>query len=141
MGDGGAAERRVAPLGWHTQFNVTARQIDEHAALLGCLPTPLVFDHLAHVELPDYQRAAGPADRVGTGHGTGRPYPGSEPGAIVRLPGWIASPYVLATLCRRLAAIAQAHRAASLVYKRDDDFVVVGVHVDKDVQLVRGGCQ
>lgn len=51
--------RRVAPMGWHTQFNVLVRQIEEHAALLGRLPTPLVFDHLAHVELPDYERAAG----------------------------------------------------------------------------------
>jgi predicted TIM-barrel fold metal-dependent hydrolase len=51
--------QRVAPLGWHTQFNVLARQIEEHAALLGRLPTPIVFDHLAHVDLPDWERAPG----------------------------------------------------------------------------------
>lgn len=51
--------RRVAPLGWHIQFNVLGRQIAEHAELLGRLPTPIVFDHLAHMDLPDYERAPG----------------------------------------------------------------------------------
>lgn len=48
--------KRVAALGWHIQFNIQAEQILEHAALLGRLPVPLVFDHLGHPRLP-----AGPA--------------------------------------------------------------------------------
>src|SRR5690349_4569122 len=44
--------RRVADLGWHVQFNVDGGMIDEMASLLRRLPTPIVFDHLAHPPLP-----------------------------------------------------------------------------------------
>ena len=44
--------KRVADLGWHVQFNVDGQQIVEWAELLRRLPTPLVFDHLAHPPLP-----------------------------------------------------------------------------------------
>jgi predicted TIM-barrel fold metal-dependent hydrolase len=44
--------RRVADLGWHVQFNVDGAMIDEMAAVLRRLPTPMVFDHLAHPPLP-----------------------------------------------------------------------------------------
>ena len=44
--------RRVADLGWHVQFNVDGAMIDEMAAVLHRLPTPMVFDHLAHPPLP-----------------------------------------------------------------------------------------
>jgi D-galactarolactone isomerase len=44
--------KRIAKLGWHIQFNVEGEQIVEHEALLRRLPTPLVFDHLAHPPLP-----------------------------------------------------------------------------------------
>ena len=40
--------KRVADLGWHVQFNVDGAMIDEMASLLRRLPTPMVFDHLAH---------------------------------------------------------------------------------------------
>ena len=44
--------KRVADLGWHVQFNVQGEMIDEMASLLRRLPTPMVFDHLAHPPLP-----------------------------------------------------------------------------------------
>jgi D-galactarolactone isomerase len=44
--------KRIAPLGWHIQFNVEGEQVVEHADLLRRLPVPLVFDHLAHPPLP-----------------------------------------------------------------------------------------
>lgn len=44
--------KRIANLGWHIQFNVDGEQVVEHADLLRRLPTPLVFDHLAHPPLP-----------------------------------------------------------------------------------------
>src|SRR5215813_14355463 len=40
--------KRIADLGWHIQFNVDGEMIDEMAELLRRLPTPMVFDHLAH---------------------------------------------------------------------------------------------
>src|SRR5262249_34080231 len=43
---------RIALLGWHIQFNVDGAQVVEHEQLLRRLPTPLVFDHLAHPPLP-----------------------------------------------------------------------------------------
>jgi D-galactarolactone isomerase len=39
---------RVADLGWHLQFNMGGEMIEEMAALLRRLPTPMVFDHLAN---------------------------------------------------------------------------------------------
>src|SRR5260221_1509684 len=44
--------KRVADLGWHVQFNVDGEMIDEMASMLRRLPTPIVFDHLAHPPLP-----------------------------------------------------------------------------------------
>ena len=44
--------KRVADLGWNVQFNVQGDMIDEMASLLRRLPTPIVFDHLAHPPLP-----------------------------------------------------------------------------------------
>jgi len=44
--------KRIAPLGWHIQFNVEGEQVVEHADLLRRLPVPLVFDHLGHPPLP-----------------------------------------------------------------------------------------
>ena len=44
--------KRVADLGWHVQFNVDGEMIDELASILRRLPTPMVFDHLAHPPLP-----------------------------------------------------------------------------------------
>jgi predicted TIM-barrel fold metal-dependent hydrolase len=44
--------KRVADLGWHVQFNVDGEMIDGMASILRRLPTPLVFDHLAHPPLP-----------------------------------------------------------------------------------------
>src|SRR5499433_3900769 len=44
--------KRVADLGWHVQFNVDGEMIDEMADVLRRLPTPMVFDHLAHPPLP-----------------------------------------------------------------------------------------
>jgi len=39
----------VAAFGWHVQINMTADQIAAADALWNRLPTPLVFDHIAHV--------------------------------------------------------------------------------------------
>jgi len=44
--------KRIAGLGWHIQFNVDGEQVVELADLLRRLPTPIVFDHLAHPPLP-----------------------------------------------------------------------------------------
>jgi predicted TIM-barrel fold metal-dependent hydrolase len=44
--------KRIAPLGWHIQFNVEGEQVVQLADLLRRLPTPLVFDHLGHPTLP-----------------------------------------------------------------------------------------
>ena len=40
--------KRVADLGWHVQFNVNSAIILDIEAILRRLPTPMVFDHLAH---------------------------------------------------------------------------------------------
>jgi D-galactarolactone isomerase len=40
--------KRVADLGWHIQFNVDGTQVIELQDILRRLPTPMVFDHLAH---------------------------------------------------------------------------------------------
>lgn len=45
--------KRVADLGWHIQFNVDGHLILELQDLLRRLPTPIVFDHLAHPPLPE----------------------------------------------------------------------------------------
>lgn len=44
--------KRIADLGWHAQFNVDGDQIVAMEALLNRLPCPMVFDHLAHPNLP-----------------------------------------------------------------------------------------
>src|SRR5207244_12360358 len=44
--------KRIADFGWHVQFNVDGEMIDEMASILRRLPTPMVFDHLAHPPLP-----------------------------------------------------------------------------------------
>jgi predicted TIM-barrel fold metal-dependent hydrolase len=44
--------KRVAPLGWHLQFQMGGDQIVELADVLRRLPTPMVFDHLANPPLP-----------------------------------------------------------------------------------------
>uniref|UniRef100_UPI003F4908C7 amidohydrolase family protein n=1 Tax=Cupriavidus yeoncheonensis TaxID=1462994 RepID=UPI003F4908C7 len=44
---------RVAELGWHLQLHWTADQIVAHRDLLARLRTPLVFDHLARLPLPE----------------------------------------------------------------------------------------
>src|SRR6266700_3870101 len=38
--------KRVAALGWHVQFNMSAEQIVETEDLLARLPAPIVFDHM-----------------------------------------------------------------------------------------------
>ena len=45
--------RRVAPLGWHIQINASADRIGEILPILERVPTPIVFDHLAHIPQPD----------------------------------------------------------------------------------------
>ena len=44
--------KRIAPLGWHIQFNMEGEQVVELADLLRRLPTTLVFDHLGNPPLP-----------------------------------------------------------------------------------------
>lgn len=45
--------RRVNELGWHVQIYQTGERIAEMAALLRRLPSPIVFDHLGHVPMPE----------------------------------------------------------------------------------------
>lgn len=40
---------RVAPLGWHVQLLMPPDTLAQHADLLGALPVPIVFDHLARI--------------------------------------------------------------------------------------------
>ena len=44
--------KRIAPLGWHIQFNIEADQIVELADILRRLPVQVVIDHLGHPRLP-----------------------------------------------------------------------------------------
>jgi predicted TIM-barrel fold metal-dependent hydrolase len=48
-----AMAKRVAPLGWHVQFNVTAEQVVAAEAMLNRLATPIVFDHMGHLTPPE----------------------------------------------------------------------------------------
>ena len=45
--------KRIAPLGLHIQINAAADRLLEILPMLERLPTPLVFDHLAHIPQPD----------------------------------------------------------------------------------------
>ena len=44
---------RVAGLGWHIQINAPADRLLEIFPILERVPTPVVFDHLAHIPEPD----------------------------------------------------------------------------------------
>ena len=44
---------RVHPLGWHIQLNMTSDKILANKDLWDRVPTPIVFDHLAHMREPD----------------------------------------------------------------------------------------
>jgi predicted TIM-barrel fold metal-dependent hydrolase len=44
--------KRVAPLGWHVQFNMSADTTLAAKDVLYRLPCPMVFDHLAHMPEP-----------------------------------------------------------------------------------------
>lgn len=44
--------KRVAALGWHIQINAPADRLLELMPMLERVPTPIVFDHLAHVPDP-----------------------------------------------------------------------------------------
>jgi predicted TIM-barrel fold metal-dependent hydrolase len=44
--------RRIAPLGWHVQFNMSADMALAAKDVLNRLPCPMVFDHLAHMPEP-----------------------------------------------------------------------------------------
>lgn len=41
--------KRVAPLGWHVQINITADQIADAEALWNRLAAPIVFDHIGQI--------------------------------------------------------------------------------------------
>lgn len=45
--------RRVNDLGWHIQINATADRLMEILPILERVPSPVVFDHLAHIPQPD----------------------------------------------------------------------------------------
>ena len=45
--------RRVNDLGWHIQINAPAAKIMEVMPILERVPSPIVFDHLAHIPHPD----------------------------------------------------------------------------------------
>jgi predicted TIM-barrel fold metal-dependent hydrolase len=44
--------KRVNELGWHIQINATAGKIMEIMPILERVPSPIVFDHLAHIPEP-----------------------------------------------------------------------------------------
>ena len=44
--------KRIAPMGWHVQFNMSVAMLLEVKDVLGCLPCQIVFDHLAHIPQP-----------------------------------------------------------------------------------------
>src|SRR5438105_6939113 len=44
--------KRIAPMGWHIQFNMAGEQIVALADVLRRLPTQMVFDHLGNPPLP-----------------------------------------------------------------------------------------
>src|SRR5262249_23759185 len=54
-----AISKRIAPLGWNMQFFRPGAQIAELEPVLRGLPTPVVLDHLGHVEEPDGINSAG----------------------------------------------------------------------------------
>src|SRR5246127_2941342 len=45
--------KRVNDLGWHIQINATAATIMEIRPILARVPSPIVFDHLAHIPEPE----------------------------------------------------------------------------------------
>ena len=45
--------KRINDLGWHIQINAPAAKIMEVMPILERLPSPIVFDHLAHIPQPD----------------------------------------------------------------------------------------
>src|SRR6266478_1220842 len=45
--------KRVNDLGWHIQINASAAKIMEIMPILEKVPSPIVFDHLAHIPEPD----------------------------------------------------------------------------------------
>ena len=45
--------KRVNELGWHIQINATAPKIIEIMPILERVPSPIVFDHLAHIREPE----------------------------------------------------------------------------------------
>src|ERR1051325_7627385 len=45
--------KRINALGWHIQINAPAAKIMEVMPILETMPTPIVFDHLAHIPQPE----------------------------------------------------------------------------------------
>jgi D-galactarolactone isomerase len=45
--------RRINDLGWHIQINASAGKLMEIMPILDRVPSPIVFDHLAHIPQPD----------------------------------------------------------------------------------------
>jgi D-galactarolactone isomerase len=45
--------KRINDLGWHIQINAGAKTIQDIMPILQNLPTPIVFDHLAHIPQPE----------------------------------------------------------------------------------------
>ena len=45
--------KRVNELGWHIQINASAATIEQIIPILEKVPSPIVFDHLAHIPEPD----------------------------------------------------------------------------------------
>jgi predicted TIM-barrel fold metal-dependent hydrolase len=49
--------RRIADFGWHVQVYARPHQIVEMAAMLGSLPTPVVFEHMSRIRDPQGEDA------------------------------------------------------------------------------------
>ncbi len=43
--------KRITPLGWHVQMNVSSEQIVEARSAIEALPCPIVFDHFGHTTI------------------------------------------------------------------------------------------
>jgi len=46
-----ALAKRITPLGWHVQMNVSSEQIIDARSALEALPCPVVFDHFGHTTI------------------------------------------------------------------------------------------
>lgn len=64
IGDAETLAPRLAELGWHLQFHVTAAMLEEFGPRLAALPCPVVLDHMARLVAPERDRTGWQAMRA-----------------------------------------------------------------------------